>query len=217
MSSHLTPYLINTSTDYSYVVHYDVPNETIIEPLNVLTVNTLKINDIEETSGGNGVTVDGDVFLGNTNSFQVQTIQGFEDPDTHDPVPIDVLNPVEFSEGIQFGSSGTQLEIYQQGTFTAHFAGPIADTPVTVTLQLIGKLVTLKIAVFSAAYAGPAGRIIAAATTIPSSNPNLVPDASTGMNAVVLANGISVQGSIAVLTDGSIIINNGLFTGNFTT
>lgn len=137
---------------YDYVAHYDPVAAEIVEPISNLDLDTLnvreitcfkiRLDEIEDADADidNGITVDGDLFLADTSTVQLATVQGV------DGAEIDFLDDIAFDtgSGIKFGL-GAKLSEYETGSLNLVFKGATTLDTMTCTVYYvkIGKLVTL--------------------------------------------------------------------------
>lgn len=143
---------------YDIYAHYDPVAAAIVEPIDILDVNTLnvtgeitcfKINldEIVDADGDvqNGITFEGDLFMADNSTIQLATVQGVAG------AAVDFIDDIAFdtNSGITFGT-GDKLDEYVEDTFVATFSGAITGTD-TWKYVKIGSKVTLQFIAFGGA------------------------------------------------------------------
>lgn len=143
---------------YDVVAHYDPVAGEIVEPLDTLTLDTLnvreitcfkiKLDEIEDADADidNGVTFDGDLFMSDTSTLQLATVQGVGGAE------IDFLDDIAFDtgSGVKFGL-GTKLDEYDELTLTGTWTGGASGS---VYLTSWNNRVTISVPAFSVTYSG---------------------------------------------------------------
>ena len=201
---------------YDVVAHYDPVAGEIVEPLDTLTLDTLNVREITcfkinldeivdaDADIDNGITVDGDLFMADTSTIQLATVQGVGGAE------IDFLDDIAFDtdSGIKFGL-GAKLDEYRLGTTNVTWGGAIADTAGTFEFLKLGRLVVLRVPAFSAAYASTA--TISTITNVLAADLQPATDLTT--YALVLDAGAAASGILSVAATGQLAIAVGAGTG----
>jgi len=196
---------------YDVVAHYDPVAGEIVEPLDKLTVREItcfKINLDEivdaDADINNGVTFDGDLFMSDTSTLQLATVQGVGGAE------IDFLDDVAFDtgSGVKFGL-GAKLDEYRVGTTNVTWGGAIADTAGTFTWAKLGRIVVLTVPAFSAAYSSTA-TISSVTNVLPI---DLQPATNLTTYAHVLDGGVAASRILSVAATGQLVIAVGAGTG----
>lgn len=186
---------------YDVVAHYDPKVAEIVEPL-----DTIRIENLVEAVHGNGIAVDGSIFMNDDDTIQLATVQGVAG------APIDFLDDINFDtdSGIKFGL-GTKLDEYKVGTTNVTWGGAIADTAGTFTWVKLGRLVVLTVPAFSVAYSSTA--TISTVQDVLTLVVDLKPATNLTTYAHVLDGGVAASGILTVAATGQLIIAVGAGTG----
>lgn len=184
---------------YDYVPHYDPVVAEIIEPL-----DTIRIENLVEAIPGNGIAVDGSVFMDDADTIQLATVQGVAG------AAIDFLDDINFDtdSGIKFGA-GQKLDEHLQGTIAVTWSGAIGNTAGTVFYEKIGRTVTLTLSTFAAAFTS-ATTITTTINVLPT---DLLPIENVSNFALVKNNGAAATGFFSVSDTGVIVMQQS--TGAF--
>lgn len=116
-----------------------------------------------------------------------------------------VLNGVTLSTNNSFPPGST-------GTFNVNFTGAITSSNVTIAFQKVGNGVIMRIPLFTNAFVGPAGSIVATGSQIPA---NIRPDLDYTFACQSFNNGAfnATPAQITITTTGNITLWNGWGTG----
>lgn len=186
---------------YDYVAHYDPVVAEIVEPL-----DTIRVENLEEAVTGNGITIDGSVFMADNSTMQLATVQGVA------AAPIDFLDDINFDtdSGVKFGTGSKLQEHRGPSTSAVTWTGAIANTSGSFTIEKIGRTVTVTIPPFSGTFASATTILTTAAI-----DPLFVPYIDVSGFALVKNNGSAATGFVSIeAATGTIVIQPS--TGTFT-